>query len=72
MPLVLTVKEPTITTRVQVDDRPDTDVYDAEEALVLLLELLLVKDLDREHALLVDPPGRGVSVSLRIEAVIAA
>jgi hypothetical protein len=62
----------TVPTRVQVDYRPYADVYDAEEALVLLLELLLVEDLNREHALLVDLPGRGVSVRLRMEAVIAA
>jgi hypothetical protein len=73
MSLVLAVKGPTVTTRVQVDYRPYADVYDAKKALVLLLELLLVKDLNREHALLVDLPGRGVSVCLRMEeAVIAA
>jgi hypothetical protein len=47
---------PTIAASVQVDDGADADVDDAEEALVLLLEFLLVEDLDRQHALLVDPP----------------
>lgn len=47
----------TVAPRIEVDDRPYADVDDAEEALVLLLELLLVKDLDREHALFVDAPG---------------
>jgi hypothetical protein len=37
----------TVTTRVQVDNAADTDIYDTEEALVLFLELLLVKYLNR-------------------------
>jgi hypothetical protein len=56
---------PTVAARVQVNDGPDADVDDAEEALVLLLELLLVEDLDREHALLVDLPGRLLAVGAR-------
>ena len=48
---------PTITASVQVDNGADADVDDAEEALVLLLELLLVEDLHRQHALFVDPPA---------------
>jgi hypothetical protein len=43
-------------------DRPYADIDDAEEALVLLLELLLVKDLDCEHALFVDPPALHISM----------
>jgi hypothetical protein len=61
--VVLNVKGPTVTARVQVDYRPYADVYDAEEALVLLLELLLVKDLYREDALFVDLPDGGVSIA---------
>jgi hypothetical protein len=56
---------PTITTRVQVDYRPYADIYNTEKALVLLLELLLVKDLNRENALLVDSPAR-VLASVRL------
>lgn len=51
----------TVAAGIEVDDGPYADVDDAEEALVLLLELLLVKDLDCEHALFVDPPGLGIS-----------
>jgi hypothetical protein len=61
----------TVAARVQVDHRADADVDDAEEALVLLLELLLVKDLDGENALLVDLPGRLLAVPAR-EATVAA
>jgi hypothetical protein len=61
----------TVAARVQVDYRADADVDDAEEALILLLELLLVKDLDREDALLVDLPGRLLAVPAR-EATVAA
>jgi hypothetical protein len=39
-------RERTITTHVQVNDIANADVDDAQEALVLLLELLLIKDLD--------------------------
>jgi hypothetical protein len=54
----------TVAAGVQVDDGPDADVDDAEEALVLLLELL-VEDLDGEHALLVDLPVRLLAVGAR-------
>ena len=52
----------TVAPRIEVDDRPYADIDDAEEALVLLLELLLVKDLDCEHALFVDPPALYISI----------
>jgi len=42
-----------IPARVEVYHRPYADIDDAQEALVLLLELLLVKDLNREDALFV-------------------
>lgn len=41
----------------QLDGVTDANVDDAEEALVLLLELALVKDLDGEYAVLVDTAG---------------
>ena len=41
----------------QLNDVADADVDDAQEALVLLLELLLVKDLHGEDAVLVGPAG---------------
>jgi hypothetical protein len=47
----------TIAARVQVDDAPDAHVDDAQEALVLLLKLLLVEDLDCEHAVFGDAPA---------------
>ena len=52
----------TVAPRIEVDDRSYADIDDAEEALVLLLELLLVKDLDCEHALFVDPPALYISI----------
>ena len=53
---------PTIPARVEVYYRPYADIDDAQEALVLLLELLLVKDLNREDALFVHFPVSCVSV----------
>jgi hypothetical protein len=47
----------TVAARVQVDDAPDAHVDDAQEALVLFLELLLVEDLDCEHAVFGDAPA---------------
>jgi hypothetical protein len=47
----------TVTAGVQVDDRAYADIDNSEEALVLLLELLLVEDLHREDALFVDLPA---------------
>jgi hypothetical protein len=51
----------TVAARVQVDNRAYADVDDAEKALILLLELLLVEDLDRQHALFVDSPAPCIS-----------
>jgi hypothetical protein len=53
---------PTIPARVEVYYRPYADIDDAQEALVLLLELLLVKDLNREDAFFVHSPVSCVSV----------
>lgn len=53
---------PTIAPRVEVYHRPDADIDDTQEALVLLLELLLVKDLNRQDAFLVHFPSPCVSV----------
>ena len=52
----------TISTRIKVDNVPNTNVDDTEEALVLLLELLLVKDLYCEHAVFRNAPARYVSL----------
>ena len=49
--------ERTIAACVQVDNRPYADIYDSEKALVLLLELLLVKDLNRQDALFIHFPA---------------
>lgn len=47
----------TIAPSIQVDDAPNAHIDDAQKALVLLLELLLVKDLNGQHAVLGNPPG---------------
>jgi hypothetical protein len=47
---------PTIAASIEVDHAPDADVDDPEETLVLLLELLLVKNLYGQHAFLGDSP----------------
>lgn len=47
----------TITTHRQVNNISNPNVDYSEETLVLLLELLLVENLDRENAVLVDPPA---------------
>ena len=52
----------TITTGIEVDDTANTDVDHTEEALVLLLELLLVEYLDRQHAILGNSPARDISI----------
>jgi hypothetical protein len=62
----------TIAARVQVNHRPYTDVYDSQKALVLLLELLLVKDLNCQNALFVDSPAPDISVCWDMEAGLAA
>lgn len=48
---------PTIASSVQVDDAPYAHVDDAQKALILFLELLLVKDLYGEHTILGHPPA---------------
>ena len=48
----------TVAPGVEVDDAPYTHIDDAQEALVLFLELLLVKDLHCQYAVLGDPPIR--------------
>ena len=59
----------TITPRIEVYNRPYADVYDAEETLVLLLELLLVKDLNRKDALFVHPPEVCISIGVACAGV---
>jgi hypothetical protein len=48
----------TITTHRQVNDIADADIDDSEKTLVLLLEFLLVEDLNRKNAVLVDSPAK--------------
>ena len=48
---------PTITTCVKIDNIANADIDDSKEALVLLLELLLVKDLNGENAVLSGSPS---------------
>jgi hypothetical protein len=48
----------TIPSSIKVDDIPDADVDHAQEALILLFELLLVKDLDGKNAVFSCFPGR--------------
>lgn len=43
----------TVCTISKLNDIADADVDDAQETLILLLELLLVEDLDRQYAVLV-------------------
>jgi hypothetical protein len=56
----------TITTGVQVDDTANTDVDNTEETLILLLELLLVKDLNGEDALFVGSPAGSRQLSKHV------
>ena len=44
----------TVSSAVEVKDVRDLDVADAQEALVALLELSLVKDLDRDDGRVLD------------------
>ena len=53
---------PTVSASVKIYYRPDADVDDTQEALVLLLELLLVKYLNRQDAFFVHSPIPCVSV----------
>lgn len=46
----------TITTHGKINDISDPNIDDTKEALVLLFELLLIEDLDRQNAILVDSP----------------
>jgi len=48
----------TITTDFQVYDTANTDVDDTKKTLVLLLELLLVKDLNRQYTFVTRSPVR--------------
>lgn len=54
----------TITASVQVNYRPHADIDDAQEALVLLLELLLVEYLHGQDALLVHSPACALASSV--------
>ena len=60
---------PTIASGVQVDDTPYPHVDDAQKALVLLLELLLVKDLYGQHAVLGHPPASTLAQPPAVEVV---
>jgi hypothetical protein len=47
----------TISAHVQVNHITNADIDDSQEALILLLEFLLVKDLDRKDAVFRDSPS---------------
>lgn len=51
----------TISSHIQINDIADADVDHTKEALVLLFELLLIKDLDGENAVFSDSPSPIVS-----------
>lgn len=53
----------TVSASVEVDHASYSDVNNAKKALVLLLELLLVEDLNRQDTLFVCPPARKSAVS---------
>ena len=46
----------TVTPNFQVDNAANPDVNDPQEALILLLELLLIEYLDGQYALFSSPP----------------
>ena len=46
----------TITAGIEVDDIADSNVDNSKEALISLLEFLLIEDLHREHTLFRDSP----------------
>lgn len=46
----------TITSDIQIYDTPYSDIDDSEEALILLLELLLVKYLNCQYAFFCSSP----------------
>ena len=52
----------TILARRKINQISHTDVYDTQEPLVLLLELLLVKNLYRKDAVLIGPPRNRISM----------
>jgi hypothetical protein len=53
----------TVSTSIQVHDVANPDIDDAEKALILLLEFLLIKYLYGQNAILGDFPAREVSWS---------
>ena len=56
----------TVASSVKVNDAPYAHVDDAQKALVLLLELLLVKDLYRQHAVFRDAPAMTLALPARL------
>ena len=46
----------TVTADVEINDRPDPDVYDSQKSLVLLLKLFLIEDLDGKDTIFIRPP----------------
>jgi hypothetical protein len=59
------LSENTITANAQVDDVSHSDVDDSQEALVLLLEFLLIEYLDCQYTVLIRFPTK-MSASNRI------
>ena len=49
-------EEVTITAGIEVDDIADSNVDNTKEALISLLEFLLIEDLHREHTIFCDSP----------------
>lgn len=47
----------------EIDHISNANIDDAQKALILLLELLLVEDLNRQYAVLIRPTAERVSAS---------
>ena len=60
----------TISAGVHVNDTANADIDHTQEALVLLLELLLVEDLNCEYALFGNAPAKLSATSLVLACVV--
>ena len=54
---MLDIEEPTVSSDLELDDGAYADVDDAQKALILLLEFLLVEYLYRQHAFFANSPA---------------
>jgi hypothetical protein len=59
-------REHTVASHLKINDIANAHIDDTEEALVLLLEFLLVENLNRENAVLVDSPTAITPVNTNI------